>query len=363
MPAEYQTTTHKHFTATRRRSQTSGARRLLAAGAAIACLTALLLGQGTNEERSSGLAMTKAAQAYLAALTEPQQKQTRFAYDDSERLNWHFIPRPRKGLPLKDLEGKSLSAAQRLIASGLSTAGYEQTFNVMSLEEILYLLETGDRAARRDRRDPQKYYVSIFGEPSEHGTWGWRLEGHHISLNYTIANGKVVATTPEFFGANPGKVDAGPGRTLRVLAPEEDLARQILKLCSPEQKKRMLVDPKAPGDIRGAGAPQPDTTPPVGLTFSEMNADQQKLLTELLGEYLKNMPADVERERTARIDAAKRDGIAIAWWGDSEVDKPHAYRVQGSTFLIEYNNTQNEANHIHSVWRDLAGDFNIPLKK
>ena len=341
----------------------AGARGFLAAVVVVAGLGALLLAQGTADERPSGAAMTKAAQAFLAALPDDQRAKASFAYDDTERLNWHFIPRPRKGLPLKDLGGKSQSAAHRLIASGLSAAGYEHALNVMSLEEILYLLETGDRAARRDRRDPQKYYLSIFGQPTTDGAWGWRLEGHHISLNYSISDGKVVATTPEFFGANPGKVEAGPGRTLRVLAAEEDLARQILKLSSPEQRKKMLIDAKAPSDIRGGGAPQPDVTPPVGVSLSAMSADQQKLLGELLAEYLRNMPSDVERERTARINAAGRDKIFFAWWGDSAVDKPHAYRVQGPTFLIEYNNTQNEANHIHAVWRDLAGDFNVPLQK
>jgi len=333
----------------------------LAAGVVIVGLGALLLAQG-NEAPPSGTAMIKAAQDFIGTLSEEERGRATFAYNDAERLNWHFIPRPRKGIPLKDLSDASRGAAHRLIASGLSSAGYEQALNVMSLEEILYLLETGERAARRDRRDPQKYYLSVFGRPGASGTWGWRVEGHHLSLNYSIADGQVVSTTPEFFGANPGKVDAGPGRTLRILAPEEDLARQLLKLCSADQRKKAYIDPKAPSDIRGGGAPQPDVTPAVGLPMAAMSADQQKLLGELLLEYLRNMPADVERERTARIDAAGRDGISFAWWGGTEVDEPHAYRVQGPTFLIEYNNTQNEANHIHSVWRDLAGDFNVPLK-
>jgi hypothetical protein len=307
--------------------------------------------------------MTKAAEAFVASLTPDEKAKAIFAYDDTERLNWHFIPRPRKGLPLKEMNPKTLSAAQRLIASGLSPAGYDQTLNVMSLEEILYLLESGDRAARRDRRDPEKYFLSIFGEPSSRGTWGWRVEGHHLSLNFSVSDGKVVSSTPEFFGANPGKVLAGPNRTLRVLAPEEDMARQILKLSAPELKKKILIDVKAPGDIRGGGAPQPDVTPAAGVAMSELNADQQKLLGDLLMEYLKNMPKSVEQERTAKIEAAGRDKIYFGWWGGSEVDQPHAYRVQGPTFLIEYNNTQNDANHVHSVWRDLAGDFNVPLKK
>lgn len=340
----------------------SGARRIATSAAVVASLGALLWAQG-GDERPSGEAMTRAAEAFVGSLSEQQKSNATFAYNDAERINWHFIPRPRKGLPLKEMSPESLTAAQKLIATGLSTAGYDQAMNVMSLEEVLYLLEAGDRAERRERRDPEKYFVSIFGEPSLKGTWGWRIEGHHLSLNYSVSDGEIVASTPEFFGANPGKVLAGPNRTLRVLAPEEDIARQILKSSTAEQKAKLLVDGKAPGDIRGGGAPQPDVTEPAGIALSEMGSDQQKLVGTLLQEYLKNMPQEIEKQRTAKINATGRDKIYFAWWGGSEVDQPHAYRVQGPTFLIEYNNTQNDANHVHSVWRDLAGDFNVPLKK
>ncbi|MGE3316907.1 MAG: DUF3500 domain-containing protein [Planctomycetaceae bacterium] len=342
--------------------KSAGARRVAAGAIVVASLGAILWAQGGNE-RLSGETMTRAADVFLKSLPAEQKTKATFAYDDAERINWHFIPRPRKGLPLKEMRPKSLAAAQQLISTGLSSAGYDQTMNVMSLEEVLYLLEAGDRAERRERRDPEKYFVSIFGEPSLKGTWGWRIEGHHLSLNYSIRDGEIVATTPEFFGANPGKVLAGPNRTLRVLAPEEDIARQILKMSTEDQKAKLLVDRKAPGDIRGGGAPQPDVTAPAGIALSEMSSDQQQLVGELLQEYLKNMPSEIEKRRTAKIDAAGREKIYFGWWGGSEVDQPHAYRVQGPTFLIEYNNTQNDANHVHSVWRDLAGDFNVPLKK
>jgi hypothetical protein len=238
----------------------------------------------------------------------------------------------------------------------------------MSLEEVLYLLEPGDRAERRERRNPGKYYLSIFGTPSEKGAWGWRLEGHHISLNYTLDNGEVISSTPEFFGANPAFIDAGPERSIRVLGTEEDLARQILKLCTPEQAKIALIDTKAPDDLRvgpnpQAPNPQPETTPPVGLPASKMSDDQKKLLAELLGEYLRNMPSDVSSRRRAALMQAGIDNIYFAWWGDTERNQRHYYRVQGPTLLIEYNNTQNTANHVHSYWRDMAGDFGIKLKK
>jgi hypothetical protein len=260
------------------------------------------------------------------------------------------------------IEGKALRAAHGLLQSGLSDAGYDQALNVMSLEEVLYLLEGGKREVRRGRRDPQKYYISIFGTPANSGTWGWRVEGHHLSLNYTLIDGKVVSSTPEFFGANPGLIDAGPNRKIRVLGTEEDLARQILTQGSPSQQKLMWIDKAAPDDIRSRGTVQPERTAPVGLPVAKMSADQKKLMQSLLTEYLKNMPADIEKERRTAINEAGHDNISIAWWGSSELNKRHGYRIQGPTFLVEYNNTQNSANHVHAIWRDLAGDFNVPFK-
>src|SRR5262249_50169339 len=300
--------------------------------------------QGDVKE-ATAKAMLQAVQNFRGALSKDQLAKASFAFDDAERLNWHFIPRERKGLPLRELEGEALKSAQALIASGLSQAGYEQALNIMSLEEVLYLLEPGDRTERRERRNPGKYYISFFGTPSETGKWGWRLEGHHISLNYTLDKGEVISTTPEFFGANPAFIDAGPERVIRPLGTEEDLARQIVKLCTPEQQKVALVGNTAPGDLRVGSdtqhpSAQPETTPPVGLPASEMSSDQKKLLAELLGEYLKNMPSDVSERRRHNLMLAGIDKIHFGWWGDSERNQPHYYRVQGPTFLVEYNNTQ-----------------------
>jgi Protein of unknown function (DUF3500) len=337
--------------------------RILAAGCVLLFATGALLLARTQKEEASGVRITRSAQAFLKTLTDEQRRKASFPYDSDERLNWHFIPRPRKGLPLRELEGDALKTAHKLVQASLSNAGYDQALNVMSLEEVLYLLEKGDRQKRRANRDPKKYYISIFGTPTLKGTWGWRIEGHHLSLNYTITDGKVVASTPEFFGANPALVDAGPKRKIRVLGPEEDIARQILLLCDREQLKVAHISPKAPDEIRSRGTKQPETAPPVGLPVSRMNPAQKKLMGRLLSEYLQNMPADIERERRAKIKKAGVGTVYFAWWGDKEPNKRHAYRVQGPTFLIEYNNTQNDANHLHTVWRDMAGDFNIPLKK
>lgn len=320
---------------------------------------ALLVGQ-RRDASPSGKVMASAAEEFLASLTETQREAATFEFESDERLNWHFIPRERKGVPLRDLSKAAKQTAHRLIRSGLSEAGYGQALDVMSLEEVLYLLEGGDRAERRERRNPEKYYLSIFGTPGD-DSWGWRVEGHHLSLNYTIVDGELVSTTPEFFGANPGTIEAGPGRELRVLGSEEDIARQILKLCSDTQSEVAWIDKEAPADIRGGGEPQPEQTDPVGLPFAKMSDDQKKLMGELLAEYLRNMPSDVSRQRRNQIANDGMDQVYFAWWGGSERNEPHYYRVQGPSFLIEYNNTQNNANHVHSIWRNLSGDFNIAL--
>lgn len=332
-------------------------KKLALSGLVIVGMGALLIARNAQDKPSAG-DMAKSAQTFLEHLSDDQKQQATFAFDSEERLNWHFIPRERKGLPLKDMNDEDRKRAYELIKTGLSESGYAQALDVMALEEVLYLLEEGDRAERRAKRDPLKYYISVFGEPSNTGKWGWRVEGHHLSLNYTIEDGKVVSSTPEFFGANPALIDAGPGRKVRVLGTEEDLARQILKLCDDEQKALAWQDMKAPDDLRGGGVAQPVVTNPVGLAVSQMTPDQKKLLQKLLSEYLKNMPADVEKERRARINASGIDDIYFAWWGSSEPNERHYYVVQGETFIIEYNNTQNSANHVHSFWRNIDGDFN-----
>lgn len=329
----------------------------------VAMAMGTLLWARAAKQVPSGRAMTEAASVFQNSLDAAQRDKASFGYDDPERLNWHFIPRERKGLPLKELEGAPLRAAHALIKSGLSDAGYTQALDVMSLEEVLYLLEKGDREKRREKRDPNKYYLSVFGTPAEQGTWGWRVEGHHLSLNFAINDGKVVSSTPEFFGANPGFIDAGPERSIRVLAAEEDLARQIVNTSTAGQLKKIWIAKKADKDVRGAGAAQPVVTDPIGLPQHEMSADQKKLLATLLSEYLRNMPADISARRRTAINAAGLEGIHLAWWGGRERNEPHAYRLQGPTFIIEYNNTQNSANHIHSIWRSLAGDFDVPLSK
>lgn len=316
----------------------------------------------SQADERPGVAMAQAAERLLQVLDHSQKLQATFSYDDPERINWHFIPRERKGVGLWDLNGAARDAASGLVSSGLTAAGYEKVLQVRSLEEVLYLFEGGDEAERRLKRHPHKYFISIFGTPDVKGLWGWRFEGHHLSLNFSISDGKIVSSTPEFFGANPGLIDAGPGRFLRVLGKREDIAREILKACSQESQAKLWLSKEAPNDIRGGGVAQPVVDQPQGLRYADMSPEQQKLLKELLAEYLTAMPAAVVRERMQQIQQAGMDDIHFGWWGGSERNEPHHYVVQGSTFVIEYNNTQNSANHVHAIWRNLAGDFNLPAR-
>lgn len=327
------------------------------------CLTRIPSTAAAQETPSAPGEMVEAASRFLAVLDGAQRLKTQYEFDSPERINWHFIPRDRNGIGLWDLTGAAREAADRLVASGLSAAGYEKTLQVRSLEEVLYLFEGGEEVERRQRRHPHKYFLTIFGNPGTQGQWGWRFEGHHLSLNYTLENGVIVGSTPEFFGANPGVIDGGPGRSLRVLGRRESLAREILHACSADQRGQMLISETAPGDVRGAGESDAVVSEAEGLPFAEMSQEQQGLLKELIGEYLAAMPATVVKDRLDAISQAGMEQIRIAWWGGAELNQPHHYVVQGPSFIIEYNNTQNEANHVHSMWRNLQGDFGRPAAK
>jgi hypothetical protein len=241
-----------------------------------------------------------------------------------------------------------------LVRSGLSAAGYRRAEDVIRLEGVL-------REIQGSFRDPALYYFSVFGEPSLERPWGWRLEGHHLSLNYTVVDGSGVAHTPSFFGANPATVRSGPLTGLRALGPEEDLARELLKSLDPAQRKRAILADRAPADIVTGDEKRVDPLAPAGIRAAELTEAQRAILVRLLDEYLARMPEDVAAARRAAI---VRDGIpdvAFAWAGGVEPGQGHYYRIQGASFVVEYDNTQNGANHVHTVWRDFHGDFGRDL--
>jgi hypothetical protein len=210
-------------------------------------------------------------------------------------------------------------------------------------------------------RDPDLYYLSIFGTPSTASPWGWRTEGHHLSLNFTIANGTTVATAPAFFGANPALVRSGTRQGLRALAAEEDLARELVASLRPEQRGVAVVATEAPRDIVTGNAVEVDALSPAGISVTALDDAQTALLLRIIDEYLARMADELADERRARLAVTDFSAVTFAWAGSIEQGEPHYYRIQGPTFLIEYDNTQNDANHIHSVWRDFAGDFGRDL--
>jgi hypothetical protein len=300
--------------------------------------------------------MSEAANRFLASLTAEQRTQATFQFQDDERENWHYIPRVRKGLSLQEMTPPQKELAAALLCAGLSQQGYIKAVTIMSLEDILRLMEQG----KGPERNPEKYYFSIFGEPSETGTWGYRVEGHHISQNYTVVNGKVGGA-PSFFGANPAEVKEGPRKGLRTLIAEEDLARELLHALDPEQRKIAIVDPTAYKDILTTASRKAALEgQPSGLSCAKMSQKQFEILMALLEEYARNMPEPLTQAREEQIKRAGRN-IYFAWAGGAERGQPHYYRVQAPAFLVEYDNTQNNANHIHSVWRDFNGDFGRDL--
>ncbi len=302
--------------------------------------------------------MADSATAFLNSLTPEQRAQATFDFKDDQRFDWHFIPKPRKGLPVKEMAPFQKNLAHALLAAGLSQRGYIKASTIMSLEDVLRIMEKDDGV----RRNPEGYFFSIFGQPSEKGTWGYRVEGHHLSQNFTVVNGKI-AGSPSFFGTNPAMVPDGPRKGLRVLAREEDLGRDLIHSLTPDQKKVAVVDKEAYKDIFTMASRKAALTgQPNGLQASKMTAKQRQLLQELLDEYCYNMPDQLAQSREDEIKKAG-DSVFFAWAGQEEKGEPHYYRIQAPTFLVEYDDTQNGANHIHSVWRDYEGDFGLDLLK
>lgn len=311
--------------------------------------------------------MTSAATAFLNALDDGQKKKAQWEFSSEERFFWHFVPgnnirqtykRDRLGLTLGEMKPHQQHLAKALLAAGLSQAGYIKATSIMSLEDILRILEKDDG----NRRDPLKYHFSVFGTPSDAGTWSFRVEGHHLSQHFLVHKGRIAAT-PSFFGTNPAEVKEGPRAGLRVLGREEDLGRELYNALSDSQKKTALVSEQAYKDILTEASRKASLAgQPNGLSASKMTAKQREMLSAIVEEYAANMPPEVYQGRMAKLKAAGTN-VYFAWAGGANRGEPHYYRVVAPTFLIEYDNTQNGANHVHSVWREFEGDFGDDLLK
>ena len=327
--------------------------------AVAATIVAVFTGAATIASQKSATAMATAASQLLDSLSPEQKAKAVLPFESDDRLRWHFIPNetfPRKGLMIKDMNETQRRLAHDLLRSGLSARGYMKTTSIIELEDVLKVMEAGGKFAR----NKEEYFVTVFGTPAAKGRWGWRFEGHHISMRFAVVDGAAshgVASSPMFLGTNPAEVRDGDKKGLRVLADEEDAARALLMALPAELQKQAIANAVAPADILTMNKNDITPLPEQGVLYSALGPKEQALLARLIEVYTSNMEADLAAERLAKLKVAGMDKIRFAWMGDTEKGKKHYYSVQGPTFLIEYDNTQNNGNHIHSVWRDFNGDF------
>jgi hypothetical protein len=306
---------------------------------------------------ATGRAMADAASAFLKDLNAEQRSKATFKFEDDSRFEFRYTPRARTGLPLKEMSEAQRTKAHTLLKSGLSMRGYTNATEIIALETVLRAIEPPRTGANAIVRDPELYYVSIYGEPNGKTPWGWKFEGHHISVNFTLVDGKPIVFAPSFFGSNPAVVKDGPQAGKRALRDEEESARALMAAFTDEQKKKVIFNAQAPREMLTAENREAKMLESVGITYAEMTPAQKRLFEKVLDAYLGRVAPELAKARLDALHKAGMDKITFAWAGTLDVGGPHYYRVQGPTFLVEYDNVQNNANHIHSVWRDFDGDF------
>lgn len=307
------------------------------------------------------------SEAWIETLDPDQQQKALLAFDGAERIDWNFIPLPtRKGLPLMDMNDAQRTAALRTVRAALSEVGYDKATKIMLLENVLRQMEG---PGSEERRNPEKYYLTIYGTPTDSGSWGLSFEGHHLSLNFVCRDGQVVASTPQFVAANPAQikseVEGTLGKGTEVLRLEEEIAFDLINGLSDELRQLAIIAPESPAEIRFVGQPHVTPTEPEGLLMSDMDETAQARLRRLIEVYANTLPQSIASARLAKIEQEGPESIHFAWAGATKRHVGHYYRVQGESFLIELVNTQPDAegtpaNHIHAVWRDPTGDFALP---
>lgn len=349
---------------------------LTVAGISVPIVGAVAAGQAQRPSRQITQkqyeAMTAAARNFLNTLSPELRAKAVFPFKNEERVHWHYIPTSvlpvsiqpisfvRKGVSLKEMTKAQRIAAHSLLQSALSTQGYLKATSIIYLEEVLRDLEISqgeDAKIRTLIRDPENYFFTIFGTPSKDAPWGWRAEGHHLSLNFSSISSELVAVTPSFMGANPALVPSGTHGGSRILAAEEDMARELLGKLDIKQSSQAIIAATAPDEIVTGNSRKASLKEFAGLPALKMDGPQRELLMRLIEEYVNNVRPDFARSQLNRIQSAGVEKIHFAWAGGVERGQPHYYRIHSPTLLIEYDNTQNNANHIHSVCRDLENDF------
>lgn len=318
-----------------------------------------------RDERSTADQMSEAAEQFLASLNDEQRKKATFEFDDPHRTGWFFTPQQdkdknytRKGVRFEELNEEQKKKALTLLKTGTSSKGYEQAATIMSLEEILRDVEKKGTMVR----NPNWYFVSVFGKPSKTGKWGWRIEGHHLSMNFTLDRGQVESPTPFLFGANPADVKDGPRKGLRTLPEVEDHARELIKSLDDDQRKQAMR--ATPYPEVAENTPAAKIGDPSGIPASKLNEKQRETLVKLMEAYTNRMPTRVGEAEMKAVKDAGIDKVHFGYSGSTEPGKGYTYQIQGPTFVAQFLNMQadgsgNPANHIHSVWRKLPADFGL----
>jgi hypothetical protein len=315
-----------------------------------------LFAQNIKEDNTGSV---KAA-AFVNSLNEQQKAKAVFPFDDMNRYAWHYVPASmmaRTGLAVKDIDSTQKTAFYELLKSFLSDKGYNRTQTIMSFEYLLREMEPTNA-----HRIPENYFVSVYGHPGTDSVWAWKFTGHHLALNFTVVKNKL-AFAPFFFGSNPAEVKQGPQKGLRILKDEEDLGFELVNSLNAEQKKTALFQLKAFADIVTTTAKEVAPLKPVGILLKDLNNDQKNLVNKIVVAYLSSMSSRLANARMAMVTTEDKNDIRFGWEGGIVKGEPHYYRLQGKTFLIEFDNTQNDANHIHMVWRDFDGDYGEDLLK
>ena len=311
---------------------------------------------GPHSTAATAEGMRESADLLLAALPPATREKISRPFDDRDRLDWHYTPHSRNGVALKGLDSRGRNAVHDLLRKALSATGYRKVVNIIELELVLREMETFGLM-----RDPERYHLTIYGTPSRTHAWGWRFEGHHLSLNFTLAGDRLVVDTPSFFGANPANVAQGAKAGLRVLGAEEDEARALLHSLSDAQRREAVFDERTYGDIVTTNAEKVDPLATIGIASAKLSESQRAQLVKLIEVYARTFEPALAEARMTRVRDGGIEIIRFGWAGATELGRQHYYRVQGPQFLIEYDASQDRGNHVHTVWRDFNGDFGRDL--
>ena len=306
--------------------------------------------------QSPAAKMRASMERVLAALPEKSRAQAMRPFEDRDRTDWHYTPRSRNGVSFKEMDKAARDAVHELLRTALSSVGYRKVVNIIELEIVLRELETFGWM-----RDPERYHLTVYGAPDRAQRWGWRFEGHHLSLNFTLAGDKLAVDTPSFFGANPAAVSSGPRKGLRALGEEHDVGWALLESLGEVQRREAVFEARTYGDIVTANKDKVEPLAAAGIAGAKLDDKQRALLWKLIEVYAGSFEPGLAQARLARAKKGGIEAIRFGWAGSTARGKPHYYRVQGPLFLIEYDASQNDGNHIHTVWRDFSGDFGRDL--